>query len=222
MAFKAGKRWNSEDKLFLINSIKNNLSIKDISLQLERSEYSIKTQIDAILTKVNSNYSNEYNNFLINQIKTNYENIFNSISDIPFEKEEKEEKELEEKSIIIYDMINPEIKNILNGIIDDIIDEEGLNAKQLEAYKLSKEGKSIFLTGEAGCHIIGTKILMYNGTLKNVEDISIKDKLMGDDSKPRNIKSLIRGYDELYDVEHVETGEIYTVNKYHILTLKCN
>ena len=218
MAFKAGKRWNSEDKLFLINSIKNNLSIKDISLQLERSEYSIKTQIDAILTKVNSNYSNEYNNFLINQIKTNYENIFNSISDIPFEKEEKEEKELEEKSIIIYDMINPEIKNILNGIID----EEGLNAKQLEAYKLSKEGKSIFLTGEAGCHIIGTKILMYNGTLKNVEDISIKDKLMGDDSKPRNIKSLIRGYDELYDVEHVETGEIYTVNKYHILTLKCN
>ena len=214
MAFKAGKRWNSEDKLFLINSINGNLSIKDISIQLERSEYSIKTQIDTILTKVNSNYSNEYNNFLINQIKTNYENIFNSISDIPFKKEE--------KSAIKYDLINPEIKNILNSIVDDIIDEEGLNTKQLEAYKLSKKGKSIFLTGEAGCHAIGTKILMYDGTLKNVENITIKDILMGDDSKPRNIKSLIKGYDELYDVKHLETGEIYTVNKDHILTLKCN
>jgi intein/homing endonuclease len=218
MAFKAGKRWTSEDKLFLINSINNNLSIKDISIQLERSEYSIKTQIDAILTKVNDNYSNEYNNFLINQIKKKYINIFNSISDIPFKKVE----ELEEKSVITYSFINPEIKNILNDMIDNIIDEEGLNPKQLEAYKLSKEGKSIFLTGEAGCHVIGTKILMYNGNLKNVEDISIKDKLMGDDSKPRNIKSLIRGYGELYDVEHIETGEIYTVNKHHILTLKCN
>lgn len=216
MAFKAGKRWNSEDKLFLINSINNNLSIKDISIQLERSEYSIKTQIDAILTKVNSNYSLEYNNFLINQIKTNYIDIFNSISDIPFKLEEK----IEEKSII-KSFINPEIKNILDSIIDNIIDEEGLNPKQLEAYKLSKRGKSIFLTGEAGCHAIGTKILMYDGTLKNVEDITINDKLMGDDSEPRNIKTLIKGYDELYDVKHLGTDEVYKVNKYHILTLIC-
>lgn len=213
MAFKAGKRWNSEDKLFLINSINNNLSLKDISSQLERSEYSIKTQIDTILNKVSSSYTTDYNNFLINQIKINHINIFNSISDVPFKEEEK---------TTISTIINPEIKNILDDIINNIIEEEGLNPKQLEAYRLAKDGKNIFLTGEAGCHVLGTKILMYDGELKNVENITLNDKLMGDDSKPRNIRALIKGYDELYDVEHLETGEIYTVNKSHILTLVCN
>ncbi len=218
MAFKAGKRWNNEDKIFLINSINNNITLKDISIQLERSEYSIKTQIDAILNKVSTNYSNDYNNFLINQIKINHTNIFNSILELPFKPEIKHE--LENKPEIKHDLIIiPEIKDILDNIINDIIEEEDLNPKQLDAYRLSKEGKNIFLTGEAGCHAIGTKILMYNGELKEVQHITTNDKLMGDDSKPRNIKYLINGYDKLYDIVHLGTNEVYKVNKDHILTL---
>ena len=35
----------------------------------------------------------------------------------------------------------------------------------------------------------GTKILMFDGTLKNVEDIIVGDKLMGSDSTPRTVLS---------------------------------
>ena len=68
MASKSYKRWDINDKLFLINSINNNMNFKDIAIKLERSEYSIKTQIDAILNKISKNYNDEYNNFLIIKI----------------------------------------------------------------------------------------------------------------------------------------------------------
>jgi len=43
--------------------------------------------------------------------------------------------------------------------------------------------------GTGKCHGINTKILMYNGTIKNVQDIKIGEQLMGDDSTPRNVLS---------------------------------
>ena len=43
--------------------------------------------------------------------------------------------------------------------------------------------------GAGKCLGKGTKILMYDGTLKNVEDIKVGDRLMGDDSTPRNVLS---------------------------------
>ena len=45
-------------------------------------------------------------------------------------------------------------------------------------------------TGVGKCHGKGTKILMYDGTIKNVEDIKKGDQLMGDDSTPRIVLSL--------------------------------
>ena len=222
MAFKAGKRWNTEDKIFLINSIKNNESFKNIANKLERSEYSIKTQMDAILNKVSINYSDNYNKFLINEIKINHDKIFNEFNNNEKKKEFTNDYPKKDTKRMETCMIEPEIINILDEIITDIIEEVDLNPKQLEAYLLSKEGKNIFLTGEAGCHAFGTKILMYNGELKEVQNITTNDKLMGDDSKPRNIKSLVRGYDELYSITHVYTNEQYVVNKDHILSLICD
>ena len=35
----------------------------------------------------------------------------------------------------------------------------------------------------------GTKVLMFDGTLKKVEDVMVGDRLMGDDSTPRNVLS---------------------------------
>lgn len=82
-----------------------------------------------------------------------------------------------------------------------------------------KNGSKYAILGKPGCHKEGTKILMYNGTIKNVEDVEIDDVLMGDDSTPRNVLSLCLGREEMYDIIPTK-GEKYTVNKNHILTLK--
>ena len=65
----------------------------------------------------------------------------------------------------------------------------------------------------------GTKVLMYDGTLKKVEDIQVGDRLMGDDSTPRNVLSLAQGREEMYWVRQ-NKGLDYRVNKSHILSLK--
>ncbi len=69
------------------------------------------------------------------------------------------------------------------------------------------------------CLAKGTKVLMYNGTLKCVEDIVVGDKLMGDDSTPRNVLSVAQGREKMYWVRQ-NKGVDYRVNESHILSLK--
>ena len=75
--------------------------------------------------------------------------------------------------------------------------------------------------GTGKCHKINTPILMYDGTIKMVQDIKIGECLMGDDSTPRKVLSLARGQDKMYDIIPVK-GEKYTVNEEHILCLKAS
>ena len=74
-------------------------------------------------------------------------------------------------------------------------------------------------TGTGKCMKIDTDILMYDGTIKKVQDINVGELLMGDDSTPRKVLSLARGQDLMYDIIPVK-GEKYTVNQEHILCLK--
>ena len=74
-------------------------------------------------------------------------------------------------------------------------------------------------TGTGKCHAKDTPIIMYDGTIKMVQDICVGDKLMGDNSTPRTVLSLAQGKDDLYDVIPVK-GDKYTVNSEHILCLK--
>jgi hypothetical protein len=48
---------------------------------------------------------------------------------------------------------------------------------------------------EGGCHAPGTKVIMYDGSIKKVEDIRIGDILMGNDGTPRNVIELHSGID---------------------------
>ena len=73
--------------------------------------------------------------------------------------------------------------------------------------------------GTGKCHAKDTPILMYDGSIKMVQDIIEGDELMGDDSTPRKVLSLARGQDEMYDIIPTK-GEKYTVNSEHILCLK--
>jgi superfamily II DNA or RNA helicase len=83
-----------------------------------------------------------------------------------------------------------------------------------------KMGGLINLQCAAGkCHGINTPIIMYDGSIKKVQDIKVGDKLMGDDSTPRNVLSLARGHEMMYDVIP-NKGDKYTVNESHILSLR--
>lgn len=86
----------------------------------------------------------------------------------------------------------------------------------------SAMGTAIAINGPMGtgkCHTFDTPILMYDGSIKMVQDIVVGDKVMGDDSSCRNVLSLGRGEDDLYDIVH-SNGEKYGVNSEHIMCLK--
>jgi hypothetical protein len=69
------------------------------------------------------------------------------------------------------------------------------------------------------CWIKGTKILLWNGKIKNVEDIKIGDVLIGDDGEQREVLNLSSGDDEMYKI-YQNKGDSYIVNSEHILCLK--
>jgi hypothetical protein len=73
--------------------------------------------------------------------------------------------------------------------------------------------------GTGKCHAKNTPILMYDGSVKMVQDIIEGELLMGDDSMPRKVLSLATGQDKMYDIIP-KKGEKYTVNSVHILCLK--
>lgn len=65
----------------------------------------------------------------------------------------------------------------------------------------------------------GTKIVMYSGALKKVEDVKVGDLLMGVDSKPRKVLSTITGTEMMYWISQ-KKGIDYRVNGSHLLSLK--
>jgi replicative DNA helicase len=69
------------------------------------------------------------------------------------------------------------------------------------------------------CLAKGTPVMMFDGTIKNVEDVQVNDLLMGDDSTPRKVLSLARGQEKMYWVRQ-KHGMDYRVNESHILSLK--
>ena len=83
-------------------------------------------------------------------------------------------------------------------------------------------GSFMFLgpTGTGKCHGKGTKIMMYDGTIKNVEDVEVGEYLMGDDSTPREVLSLARGEEQMYKIIPNKGGDEFTCNESHILSLK--
>ncbi len=69
------------------------------------------------------------------------------------------------------------------------------------------------------CFGKGTKILLYSGEVKNVENIEVGDCLMGDDSTPRHVLSLAHGRERMYWIRQNKAID-YRVNESHILSLK--
>lgn len=79
--------------------------------------------------------------------------------------------------------------------------------------------------GTGKCHAKNTMILMHDGTIRPVQDIQIGDLLMGDDSTPRIVQSLVKGRGNMYEIQlyYEQTNKLaskYVVNADHILVLK--
>lgn len=71
------------------------------------------------------------------------------------------------------------------------------------------------------CLGLGTKVIMFDGTIKKVEDVVVGDKLMGPDSTHRNVLSITRGVEKMYWIRQ-NKGIDYRVNESHILSLKAS
>lgn len=89
-----------------------------------------------------------------------------------------------------------------------------------ECMKRNVFGLSIPM-GHGKCEGIDTPHLMFDGSIKMVQDIQVNELLMGDDSTPRKVLSLGRGKDMMYEVIP-QKGETYIFNSEHILCLKCS
>lgn len=70
-----------------------------------------------------------------------------------------------------------------------------------------------------GCHSYGTKIIMGDGSYKEVQDIVVGDEVMGVNSQVRVVNELIRGYGKMFEIKQSH-GETYVVNEDHILSLE--
>lgn len=78
-----------------------------------------------------------------------------------------------------------------------------------------KSGHVVILAGGAGCHAKDTEILMFDGSVKRVQDIDVGDLIMGPDSKPRKVLTLHNGEEEMVEVS-VNGREPFKVNRSHI------
>ncbi len=71
-----------------------------------------------------------------------------------------------------------------------------------------------------GCLGKGTKIQLFNGDYKLVEDVVVGDELMGDNGTMRTVKETIVGREQMYKVCSKDSRfNDYRVNENHILTL---
>jgi len=73
--------------------------------------------------------------------------------------------------------------------------------------------------GVGKCLGRGTPVIMFDGSIKNVEDVKVDDLLMGPDSKPRKVLTAISGVGPLYRIEQ-NNGDDYICNNTHILSLQ--
>lgn len=66
----------------------------------------------------------------------------------------------------------------------------------------------------------GTNVIMFDGSIKAIEDMKIGDKVMGSDSKLRTVLSVHSGYANLYQITPTKGSDIIC-SENHVLSLKC-
>lgn len=86
--------------------------------------------------------------------------------------------------------------------------------------KLPEGQRNVLVTaGGVACHGRGTPVVMFDGSIREVQDVMVGDLVMGPDSSPRAVLKTHRGRDMIYRVSP-NRGDEFTVNAAHVLPLK--
>ena len=188
--------------------------------------------MDNILSKKGYIIKKEYNKDIINikkDLTVSPQNVFKGVEPESFEVfTEDENTIIVPKFYGIKKYGIPKINEEYDGVTVDLKFNGKLKEKQilimnkvLPEFNKLNGGLLSLGCGEGKCLGYNTKVIMFDGRIKYVQDINVGDKLMGDNSEPRTVLSITNGIDKLYKVNDNNTGETYIVNKSHILSLKC-
>lgn len=177
-------------------------------------------KVDFLVNNIN-NFINSLNekDVIVNYLKLihEYENEYNNIKLL-----EKNILEIRDK----IDTISQYMKGVKANLHSSVYGHD--NAKeQIETIIAQwingeKSGYCFGFEGPPGvgkCLAKDTPIMLFNGEIKMVQNITLEDKLMGDDSTSRNILALGSGIEKMYKIEQIK-GDGYIVNESHILSLK--
>ncbi len=206
-----------------ITQIKNDIKLNYPELYELSKKCSIVNSIKKLLN--HPNIKNEKKIQLINKIinsskedRNNINAVINTILDIPV-------------GININNSVNIKNSDFLlraKQILDDkIIGMNNVKEEILDFLcKLSMssfKGTVLGLEGPPGigkCLAKDTPVLMYSGKIKLAQDLEVNDIIMGPDSNRRLIRSITTGKEMMYTIKDLESGDSYTVNESHILSLK--
>ncbi|GGM23167.1 Hint domain-containing homing endonuclease [Dactylosporangium sucinum] len=83
---------------------------------------------------------------------------------------------------------------------------------------LESEQRVLLLGWHRECFAPGTEVLMYDGSVKNVEDVREGEQVMGPNSTPRTVLSLTKGAGKLYRIVP-NKGQPWVCSENHILTV---
>ncbi|VBB18314.1 DNA gyrase/topoisomerase IV [Yasminevirus sp. GU-2018] len=92
----------------------------------------------------------------------------------------------------------------------------------LTSQNYGKKGKTVGGKNGYGAKLClkkGTTVPLYNGNMKKIEDVNIKDQLIGDDGSVRNVTDITEGEGKLYEIRQ-QAYNSYIVNEEHILCLR--
>ena len=94
-----------------------------------------------------------------------------------------------------------------------------LETSEDDNYNKPFGGIQLVLSGDF-CFGKDTEILMYDGTIKKVQDIWVGDLVMGDDGNARKVSAIFRGESQLFELTFPRGGEKIIVTGNHTLCLK--
>lgn len=91
----------------------------------------------------------------------------------------------------------------------------------LKEFWITKSRYKALYGGRASskCLAVGTKVMMFDGSIKAVEDVKVGDQVRGPDLIPRTVTSTTTGKSELFRIRQSSAAD-YVVNKDHILSVK--
>ena len=114
----------------------------------------------------------------------------------------------------------PLIKKIMN-ILKTPVTQFIVKEEKISERKLYGTGTILSVyCGFGKCLGKNTPILMFDGTIKKVQNIKKGELLMGDDSNYRTVLNTCSGIEMMYEIKQ-SNGINYIVNESHILSLYC-